>query len=209
MAAARLPNHDHLFKLLLIGDCGVGKSCLLLRFADNAFNENYVSTIGVDFKMRNISLAGKKIALQLWDTAGQERFRTITSSFYRRAHGVVVAYDITDRRSFDHVSLWLEEMEKYAAPGTKALIVGNKCDMSSKRVVAFEEGQELAASLGLGFVEASARIAHNVEAAFAALVDQLLSSPEVGPISENPWGYGRAQISDLSSTRRGAPACVC
>ena len=95
--------YDYLFKLLLIGDSGVGKSCLLLRFADDTYTESYISTIGVDFKIRTIQLDGKTIKLQIWDTAGQERFRTITSSYYRGAHGIIVVYDTTDSDSFEHV----------------------------------------------------------------------------------------------------------
>merc|ERR1711981_738989 len=102
--------YDYLFKLLLIGDSGVGKSCLLLRFADDTYAESYISTIGVDFKIRTIQLEGKTIKLQIWDTAGQERFRTI-SSCYRGAHGIIVVYDITDGDSFANVKQWLEEIQ--------------------------------------------------------------------------------------------------
>merc|ERR1711898_6342 len=99
--------YDYLFKLLLIGDSGVGKSCLLLRFADDTYSESYISTIGVDFKIRTIEHDGKRIKLQIWDTAGQERFRTITSSYYRGAHGIIVVYDVTELDTFHAVERWM------------------------------------------------------------------------------------------------------
>merc|ERR1711912_135464 len=101
-------------KLLLIGDSGVGKSCLLLRFAEEQFTESYISTIGVDFKIRTIELEGKTIKLQIWDTAGQERFRTISSTYYRGAHGIIVVYDVTNAESFNNAPRWISEIEKYA-----------------------------------------------------------------------------------------------
>lgn len=121
--------------MLLIGDSGVGKSCLLLRFADDTYTESYISTIGVDFKIRTIDLDGKTIKLQIWDTAGQERFRTITSSYYRGAHGIIVVYDCTDQETFSNVKQWLEEIDRYACDNVNKLLVGNKCDLHTKKVV--------------------------------------------------------------------------
>lgn len=115
---------EFLFKLLLIGDSGVGKSCLLLRFSDGTFNESFISTIGVDFKIKTIELDGKKIKLQIWDTAGQERFQTITSSYYRGAHGIVLVYDITDPRSFENIHKWLKEIETHSGGSVLKLLVG-------------------------------------------------------------------------------------
>eukprot|EP01054_Gregarina_sp_Poly1_P011427 Gregarina_sp_Poly_1__11426@NODE_976_length_5498_cov_252_990794_g689_i0_p4_GENE_NODE_976_length_5498_cov_252_990794_g689_i0NODE_976_length_5498_cov_252_990794_g689_i0_p4_ORF_typecomplete_len142_score9_96Ras/PF00071_22/2_4e54Roc/PF08477_13/6e28Arf/PF00025_21/6_9e21SRPRB/PF09439_10/1_4e09Gtr1_RagA/PF04670_12/5e09MMR_HSR1/PF01926_23/3_7e06GTP_EFTU/PF00009_27/4_3e05Septin/PF00735_18/0_00014AIG1/PF04548_16/0_00029RsgA_GTPase/PF03193_16/0_15RsgA_GTPase/PF03193_16/6_9e02RsgA_GTPase/PF03193_16/32AAA_22/P len=128
------PEYDYLFKLLLIGDSGVGKSCLLLRFADDNYTESYISTIGVDFKIRTIELESKTVKLQIWDTAGQERFRTITSSYYRGAQGIIVVYDVTDRDSFDHVRQWMQEIERYAGNDVCRLLVGNKNDLTAKKV---------------------------------------------------------------------------
>lgn len=154
--------YDYLFKLLLIGDSGVGKSCLLLRFADDTYTESYISTIGVDFKIRTIELEGKTIKLQIWDTAGQERFRTITSSYYRGAHGIIVVFDVTDQESFNNVKQWLHEIDRYACQNVKKLLVGNKCDLASKRAVSTETAKELADSLGIQYLETSAKNSTNV-----------------------------------------------
>uniref|UniRef100_A0A452XJS4 Uncharacterized protein n=1 Tax=Aegilops tauschii subsp. strangulata TaxID=200361 RepID=A0A452XJS4_AEGTS len=132
---------DYLFKLLLIGDSSVGKSCLLLRFADDAYVDTYISTIGVDFKIRTVELDGKSVKLQIWDTAGQERFRTITSSYYRGAHGIIIVYDVTDRESFNNVKQWLSEIDRYASDSVCKLLVGNKCDLVDSKVVDTEEAK--------------------------------------------------------------------
>jgi len=161
--------YDHLFKLLLIGDSGVGKSCLLLRFSDDIFTDSFISTIGVDFKIRTIDLDGKRIKLQIWDTAGQERFRTITSSYYRGAHGIIVVYDVTEQKSFDSIQKWLQEIDTFAGPSVTKLLVGNKCDLDSQRVIQTPKGEELAKSLGIPFIETSAKTTKNVEEAFLRL----------------------------------------
>merc|ERR1712050_518037 len=116
---------------------------------------------------------GKKIKLQIWDTAGQERFRTITSSYYRGAHGIIVVYDVTDKESFNNVKHWVQEIEKYAADGINKLLVGNKSDLSSKKVVSFDEAKELADSLNIQFMETSAKNAHNVEQAFQSMAREI------------------------------------
>jgi len=165
--------YDYLFKLLLIGDSGVGKSCLLLRFADDTYTESYISTIGVDFKIRTLDLGGKTCKLQIWDTAGQERFRTITSSYYRGAHGIIVVYDVTDKESFNNVKHWMQEIDKYGAEGVNKLLIGNKCDLSSKKCVSYDEAKELADSMTVQFMETSAKNAHNVESAFQTMANEI------------------------------------
>ncbi|XP_020599617.1 ras-related protein RIC1-like [Phalaenopsis equestris] len=166
---------DYLFKLLLIGDSGVGKSCLLLRFADDSYLESYISTIGVDFKIRTVEQDGKTIKLQIWDTAGQERFRTITSSYYRGAHGIIVVYDVTDQESFNNVKQWLNEIDRYATDSVNKLLVGNKCDLTDERVVAYEAGKALADEVGIPFLETSAKDATNVEQAFMKMTSEIKS----------------------------------
>eukprot|EP01059_Diplonema_ambulator_P000039 TRINITY_DN1002_c1_g1_i1.p1 TRINITY_DN1002_c1_g1~~TRINITY_DN1002_c1_g1_i1.p1 ORF type:complete len:204 (+),score=59.55 TRINITY_DN1002_c1_g1_i1:53-664(+) len=165
--------YDYLFKLLLIGDSGVGKSCLLLRFADDTYTESYISTIGVDFKIRTIDLDGKTIKLQIWDTAGQERFRTITASYYRGAHGIIIVYDVTDLETFTNVKTWLKEIEKYATDNVSKLLVGNKSDMVVKKAVDHTTAKDYAESLGIPFIETSAKNAINVEQAFRTMATEI------------------------------------
>jgi len=164
---------EFLFKLLLIGDSGVGKSCLLLRFSDGTFNESFISTIGVDFKIKTIELDGKKIKLQIWDTAGQERFQTITSSYYRGAHGIILVYDITDPRSFDNINKWLKEIDTHSGGPVLKLLVGNKCDLEAQRAVPVAKGQELANTLQIPFIETSAKSVIRVDEAFLTLIKNI------------------------------------
>ena len=154
---------------MLIGDSGVGKSCLLLRFADDTYTESHISTIGVDFKIRTIQLDGKTIKLQIWDTAGQERFRTITSSYYRGAHGIIVVYDTTDAETFEHVKTWLHEIDRYASENVNKLLVGNKSDLTTKRQVESDAAKDFAGSVNIPFLETSAKNATNVEDAFMTM----------------------------------------
>ncbi|KAG7202187.1 hypothetical protein KM043_015866 [Ampulex compressa] len=139
--------YDHLFKLLIIGDSGVGKSSLLLRFADNTFSGSYITTIGVDFKIQTVEIDGEKVKLQIWDTAGQERFRTITSTYYRGTHGVIVVYDVTS---------------------------GNKNDEPNQKVVLTEDAQRFANQMGIQLFETSAKDNINVEEMFMAITRQVL-----------------------------------
>lgn len=167
--------YDYLFKLLLIGDSGVGKSCLLLRFAEDTYTQDYISTIGVDFKIRTIELDGKTIKLQIWDTAGQERFRTITSSYYRGAHGIIIVYDVTDQESFNNVNQWLQEIDRYATGGVMKLLVGNKSDLKDKKVVDYTVAKEFADALEIPLIETSALDSTNVEQAFFNMARQIKS----------------------------------
>jgi len=189
------PEYDYLFKLLLIGDSGVGKSCLLLRFADDTYTESYISTIGVDFKIRTIELDGKTIKLQIWDTAGQERFRTITSSYYRGAHGIIVVYDVTDQESFNNVKQWLKEIERYASENVNKLLVGNKCDLTSKKVVDYTTAKEFGDQHGFPFLETSAKNSTNVEQAFMTMAAEIKN--RMGPM---PTASEKTSVNINSST---------
>lgn len=172
MSGQDFKQYDHLIKLLLIGDSGVGKSCLLLRFSDDTFTTSFITTIGIDFKIRTIELDGKKIKLQIWDTAGQERFRTITTAYYRGAMGILLVYDVTDEASFLNIRNWMRHIEDHAADNVNKILLGNKCDLAEKRVVEEKRGRELADEYGIEFLETSAKSNQNVEEAFYLIARQ-------------------------------------
>jgi small GTP-binding protein len=140
--------YDFLFKLLLIGDSGVGKTCILVRFSEDAFNSTFISTIGIDFKIRTVEIDGKKIKLQIWDTAGQERFRTITTAYYRGAMGIMLVYDVTSEKSFDNIRNWIRNIEENASSDVDKMILGNKCDLSESRVISTERGKLVYMGMG-------------------------------------------------------------
>ncbi|KAH8370637.1 hypothetical protein KR093_004378 [Drosophila rubida] len=170
--------YDYLFKLLLIGDSGVGKTCILFRFSEDAFNTTFISTIGIDFKIRTIELDNKKIKLQIWDTAGQERFRTITTAYYRGAMGIMLVYDITQEKSFENIKNWIRNIEENAAADVEKMLLGNKCELNDKRQVSKERGEQLAIEYGIKFMETSAKASINVEEAFLTLASDIKAKTE-------------------------------
>ncbi|KVI01122.1 Ran GTPase [Cynara cardunculus var. scolymus] len=157
---------DYLFKIVLLGDSGVGKSNLLARFARNEFYSNSKSTIGVEFQTQKMEINGKEVKAQIWDTAGQERFRAVTSAYYRGAVGALVVYDISRRQTFDSVGRWLHELHI-------TILVGNKKDLKDAREVSTAEGKSLAESETLFFTETSALDSSNVNAAFQTIVKEI------------------------------------
>ncbi|KAI9488269.1 GTP-binding protein ypt1 [Zychaea mexicana] len=199
--------YDYLFKLLLIGDSGVGKSCLLLRFADDTYTESYISTIGVDFKIRTVELEGRTVKLQIWDTAGQERFRTITSSYYRGAHGIIVVYDVTDQDSFNNLQMWLKEIERYAAEGVSKLVVGNKNDLTDKKVVDTTAVKEFSESTSIPFLETSAKDSTNVEQAFLTMAKQIKDRMGSATINNNPQQTVRVSPGASVQPAQGGGCC--
>ncbi|KAL7978072.1 hypothetical protein Chor_005059, partial [Crotalus horridus] len=167
-------SYDHLFKLLLIGDSGVGKTCLIIRFSEDSFSGTYISTIGIDFKIRTVEVEGKRIKLQVWDTAGQERFKTITTAYYRGAMGIILVYDITDEKSFENIQNWMKSIKENASAGVERLLLGNKCDMEVKRKVSRDQAEKLCREHGIRFFETSAKSSLNVEEAFNTLARDIL-----------------------------------
>ena len=185
MASVVGPECDYLYKLLLVGDHDVGKSCLLLRFADNTYTESYISTIGVDFKVRTILLWQKTVKLQIWDNAGQERFRTITSSYYRGAHGIILIFSIFSIVSFENIQKWIEEVERYASPGVSIILVGHCYDHLSEggcnpteRTVSEEEAQTTANHHQFPYIECCVKNATNIEKLFYTLAENIFNRQE-------------------------------
>ncbi|XP_072530101.1 ras-related protein Rab-19 [Salminus brasiliensis] len=167
---------DFLFKIILIGDTNVGKTCVVQSFKTGLFSERQQNTIGVDFTVRTLNIEGKKVKMQVWDTAGQERFRTITQSYYRSAHGAMIAYDITRRATFESIPHWINEVEQYGAANVLLAVIGNKCDLESERQVQFTEACSLAKERGiLVALETSAKESQNVEEAFVMIARELLA----------------------------------
>jgi Ras-related protein Rab-18 len=159
-------NFDSIFKILLIGDAGVGKSSMLLRFTDDAFEEQMASTIGVDFRVKTLALGGKTVKLTIWDTAGQERFRTLTSSYYRGSHGIILVFDVNERDTFTNLQHWIEELELYSTTQHAVkLLVGNKIDLQ-QREVSVEEATNFARKQAMMYIEASAKTREGIRQSF-------------------------------------------
>lgn len=172
---ARRPDeeYDYLFKVVLIGDSGVGKSNLLSRFTRNEFCLESKSTIGVEFATRTLQVEGRTVKAQIWDTAGQERYRAITSAYYRGALGALLVYDVTKPTTFDNVSRWLKELRDHADANIVITLIGNKTDLKHLRAVATEDAQGFAEREGLSFIETSALEATNVEKAFQTILAEI------------------------------------
>lgn len=166
-------DYDYLFKVVLIGDSGVGKSNILSRFTRNEFCLESKSTIGVEFATRTLQVEGKTIKAQIWDTAGQERYRAITSAYYRGALGALLVYDVTKPTTFENVSRWLKELRDHADSNIVIMLIGNKTDLKHLRAVATEDAQGFAEREGLSFIETSALEAVNVEKAFQTILGEV------------------------------------
>ncbi|KAF9533645.1 ras family-domain-containing protein [Crepidotus variabilis] len=166
-------NYDYLFKVVLIGDSGVGKSNLLSRFTRNEFNLESKSTIGVEFATRSINVDGKTVKAQIWDTAGQERYRAITSAYYRGAVGALLVYDIAKHATYVNVTRWLKELRDHADSNIVIMLVGNKSDLKHLRAVPTEEAKLFSTENGLSFIETSALDASNVESAFQTILTDI------------------------------------
>jgi len=198
---------DHLVKLLLVGDSGVGKSSLLLRFSEGTFEQDQTPTIGVDFKLKFLDVDGKRLKLTVWDTAGQERFRTLTSSYYRGAQGVIFVYDISRRETFQNLAgIWAREVDMYATVGDCVkIVIGNKLDKESGREVSRDEAEEFARQNGCLFLECSAKSNAFVQEAFLELVRGVLETPSL--VEETATQGGKIRLKKYQQGKKGDCAC--
>ncbi|XP_053676657.1 ras-related protein Rab-14 [Anopheles nili] len=209
-------NYSYIFKYIIIGDMGVGKSCLLHQFTEKKFMASCPHTIGVEFGTRIIEVDKQKIKLQIWDTAGQERFRAVTRSYYRGAAGALMVYDITRRSTYNHLSSWLADTRNLTNPSTVIFLIGNKSDLESTREVTYEEAKSLAEEHGLLFAEASAMTGQNVEEAFLETAREIyqsikegrldLNSSETG-VQHKPAQPGRTTLSSDAQTNKENCSC--
>ena len=197
-------DYEFIFKVLLLGNSNVGKSSLFLRFVDDIWNDTFVPTIGVDFKIKTFDIDEKRIKMQIWDTAGQERFKNIIASYYRGAHGILLIYDVTDKDSFKNLSNWLIEIEKNSSKNVLKVLIGNKTDLEEKRVISYNQAKEFADSYGLKYIETSAKKNLNVNEAFATLGRELMLASEDKRIVKQKQNkkISVAKMEDLNVQKR-------
>lgn len=183
-------SYDYLLKCIVVGDTAVGKSCLLLQFTEQRFQNAHDITVGVEFGTRTIEVRDKKVKVQVWDTCGQESFKSITRSYYRGSCCVLLVYDITRRASFEHVATWLEECRQYGGDKMVGLLVGNKTDRDQARMVSYDEGEKFAKENDLFFIETSAKTNTNVDEAFVITARAVLDKIAAGEIDVNDDACG-------------------
>uniref|UniRef100_A0A3B3S741 small monomeric GTPase n=1 Tax=Paramormyrops kingsleyae TaxID=1676925 RepID=A0A3B3S741_9TELE len=202
-------NFDYMFKLLIIGNSSVGKTSFLFRYTDDSFTSAFVSTVGIDFKVKTVFRDDKRVKLQIWDTAGQERYRTITTAYYRGAMGFLLMYDITSQESFSAVRDWATQIKTYSWDNAQVILVGNKCDLEDERLIPTEESQRLANEMGFQFFEASAKDNINVTQTFERLVDIICDK-----MNENLEGVESLSSGNRATDMKDSPlqsqsSCSC
>ena len=191
---------DKTFNILLLGDSKVGKTSLIMRFSDNVYNPVHITTIGIDFKIKTVTLSnGKQIKLKIWDTAGQERFRTLTNNYFKNAHGIIIAYDCTEKKSYDGIKAWVEQIKNNGKNSIPALILGNKCDLEEDKVVQEKDGRDIAKTYGMDFFETSSKTGYNVQESFLHLVEKVYASFD----DENTDTKGVAISSNKGKKKNG------
>ena len=194
----------NLYKILLLGDTSVGKSCLLLRFCDNSFQEAHLTTIGLDFRLKTINLKDdRKVKIQIWDTAGEDRFRSITRNYYKGAKGILLIFDVTDKETFTHVRDWIERIHEESPEGITICLVGNKIDMNESRVISNEEGKKIADEFKIPYFETSAKSNIGVEEVFTYLVKEV----DTIYMNEHKEEVGRKTVLNKKTKNKKKKCC--
>uniref|UniRef100_A0A673C1V4 Ras-related protein Rab-15 n=1 Tax=Sphaeramia orbicularis TaxID=375764 RepID=A0A673C1V4_9TELE len=208
--------YDVLFRLLMLGDSGVGKTSMLRRFTESEFDSSHISTIGIDFKMKTLEIDGVKVRVQIWDTAGQERYQTITKQYYRRAQGIIFVYDITNEPSFQRIVKWAGDVDEFAPTEVNRILVGNKTDEELSRQVSKEQGSKLAKSYGMDFFETSASSDSNITESFTRITELVLEAHKadvdnlLGSLDEYLDKAGLEEESDRPRTENNTQRiCSC
>jgi len=192
---------DCVYKVLLLGDSTVGKTCFLKKYTDKTFQDVHMSTIGLDYRVKTMTLkSGKVVKLQIWDTAGQDRFRAITKNYYKGANGIILIYDVTSIQTYENVKNWITQIREEASPNVIIYIAGNKIDLEEERKIKTEEGQKLAEELGLPFFETSAKTGVNINESFEDLVEKI---DEVYSKLEEKTGGNKVNKVYQAKTKKG------
>lgn len=168
--------YDYTFKIVIIGAMNVGKTSLLLRYADDIFKEHHKATIGVDFKVRSVFIDGRQVKLTIWDTAGAERYRTLLCNYYRGAHGIIIVFDVTDMESFNDLETWLNDVNRNANTDCQRVLVGNKCDLESARKVEFMTAKAFADKFKMSYIETSAKDSTGVDDTFLMMAANIMNN---------------------------------
>ena len=196
-------DYEHLVKILMVGESGVGKTCLIKRFTKNEFSLTHLSTIAIDFKMKVLTVESTRLKLQIWDTAGQERFNTLTAGFFKGSDGIVVTYAVTERKSYENVNKWMNQIQSLAPKEVIIVLVGNKTDMEDEREVTMEEGKAMAEKYDAVFFESSAKTGDNVDSVFNCLARDILVKIRENP----PKVYEDSTINSMSKYSRAKGKC--
>ena len=199
-------DYDYIFKIVLIGDTSVGKSCLLTRFADDQFSESYVTTIGVDFRFKTMIVCDKITKVQVWDTAGQERYRSITNAYYRGAEAIMIVFDVTNKDSFTHIQDWMEEIIKYTGKDVVIIVGANKSDLNDRNVKK-EEMEEFSKKKGIKIFECSAKTGDGVENAFKYMVETLIKKNDKTSKEKNNGNNSKLKTNEKKNKNISKKKC--
>jgi Ras-related protein Rab-30 len=203
-----MDDYKFLFKVVLIGEAGVGKTCLVKRYCQGVFPVAQSATIGVDFMIKTVDVNGEQIKLQIWDTAGQERFRTITQSYYRSANAIVIVYDIANQPSFDRLVDWMRELKQHINDKVILFLVGNKCDLNAdEREIPMYIGAQFAQRFNMKFIETSAKESKNVEKIFQDLAELLTT--QARELSGYSSAASKNQSVSLEATTKATSTLCC